>query len=335
MTSTPPPSIYFTEAYGRAEATQYPRRSWHALAPHEGWHMPLLIGDDCGPAVDAVSPYGYSGIFANEGLGQADLLDAWCGTRAELRRLGAIAVFLRFAPFLPNMPARLAGLPGLKMRHVSDTILVNCADTATMWGTMKGNCRTAVRKAERSGFSTEIHSIESSDLAPAAPFRRLYEATMTRIGAASRYFFTDEYYDTLLAGLQIRLASVVVRDRCDEPAAASLLLLDDSIVHYHLSGSNPGVGGGVANNLLLWEILKWASAHGYQSVHLGGGTSRRDSLFRFKESFGGTAVPYHVGQAVLQPDAYESVTTLHARSHNVSRAELDHRDHFPAYRTPL
>ncbi|WP_348788959.1 GNAT family N-acetyltransferase [Leifsonia sp. NPDC080035] len=326
-------SVYFTRGYGEAAAITDGGR-WTILSTADGsWQLPLvLVPAPYGDGFEARSPYGYAGIHIDPAIGTGEAQRLWRESIEVLRGLDVVTVFLRFSPLDVGSALRARDLEGLTVRHVSDTVLVSTADADSVWNALRGRARTAIRKARAAGMTAELRPATADDLSSGSAFRRLYEGTMARVGAADRYYFADDYYRALLDGLGEDLLVCTVRDAAHGPVAASLVMVDGDGLHYHLSGSTPEGARAGANNLLIWQILSDASARGLRHVHLGGGVSNADSLFRFKESFGGAIVPFHIGSAVIDPVEYDRLVSRRAAERAVPVSALVDSGYFPGFR---
>jgi serine/alanine adding enzyme len=308
-------------------------KRWVRVEDDQGqWEMPLILTRLRGGGYDAASPYGYSGIHISEALGPEQRERAWNTTLDALRDLGVVSLFLRFAPFEEGNRTRAASLATLDMVHLSDTIAVPTNDADDVWTAMQGRARTAVRKAQKAGMTASVEPASMASMSEGGDFRVLYDSTMERLEAASHHRYNDSYYSQLSETLGENLQLVVVRASSGQPVAASLLMIDDSVVHYHLSGSDPAAARDGANNLLLWSILEWSAANGHPRVHLGGGTSAMDSLYKFKLAFGGSAHPYFVGRAVVNKGRYDKLVEERAGELGIEVAKLRESSHFPLYR---
>jgi lipid II:glycine glycyltransferase (peptidoglycan interpeptide bridge formation enzyme) len=200
------------------------------------------------------------------------------------------------------------------------------------WKAMEGRSRTAIRKAERSGFDSRLRPVRPDDTEPGSTFRRLYETTMARVGSSPRYLFTDEYYQQLLHGLGPALLMAEVYDPDGVIVAASLVMRHRGRAHYHLAGSDPGAARLGANNLLVWAIIGWAAAEGLDLVHLGGGLTADDNLFRFKRSFGGRAAEFWTGTAVLDESQYRILAEERSSRLGIPLDRMRTSSFFPLYR---
>ena len=56
-----------------------------------------------------------------------------------------------------------------------------------------------------------------------------------------------------------------------EIIAMSIILYDNNIMHYHLSGAKYEYRPLAPTNLLLFEAALWGYKQGFKSFHLGGG----------------------------------------------------------------
>jgi len=320
--------IYFTHAYGHADAV---RASAKWILIHDAaytWQMPLLVNENEAGHLDAASPYGYSGVYAHPHLSPTDLQNRWRNSRQTLHEMGVVTLLLRHSPLAPQAPDQ----PDARI-VVSDhpTQAVDTTDLSDAWCAMEGRSRTAVRKALRSGLTADLREATIDDLAPGAPFRRLYSETMARLGAADNYQFSDLYFEELMGGMSERLLLATVTDALGTVGAAALFMRHAARLHYHLSGSTPDAARLGANNLMLWHAIESAGA---EIVHLGGGVSPRDHLYRFKRSFGGAELNYRVTGYVLDHGTYTDLLERRANELSIPTHILLQTRHFPPYRAP-
>jgi len=327
-------SVYQSRSYGEA-AARSAGAIWDTIGDEDGrWRLPLCINSvNLGGQIshDAVSPYGYPGIWADPRMSADDVLAAWDDTLRLLSERDIVSVFLRFAPYRDGVERRV-NLPGLELVELSETVLVELGEEAGMWAGMHGRSRTAIRKAEREGLNARVVMERPLSLGPESGFRNVYGIAMERVGATAAHLHEDEYYERLSNAEDVDLHLVEVRDADDDVVAAALLLIDEEAVHYHLSGSVVEAARNGANNLMIWTAMKWAAGEGHKRFHLGGGTSRADGLFRFKASFGGMTMPFLVGRLIVRPEAYGSLVTERARQLGVRPRLLQEGSFFPAYR---
>lgn len=322
-----PPSVYSSAEYGRTVAEEEDG-IWLLIRDDQGdWQLPLVLRRIPGTDhMDAATPYGYGGLHIGDTLSDAEAEDRWQKTVKLLQDRGVVSVFLRFPPFLPRQAERASSLPGLSVRDVSQTILVPTGTDEDMWAAMRQSSRRQVRSAEKAGCSVEI-TPPSPPLIDEA--RSLYEQTMDRVGATNRYYFSEGYFHSLSRlGEELRIARVV--SPAGTCVASSFVFVDHEFAHYHLGGSSREIPG--VNNLMFWGLFQWATHAGLKAVHLGGGLSDGDSLFKFKSSLGGAAETFSLGSAILLDGVYDDLVTRRAGEIGAAAEELKAGHFFPAYR---
>lgn len=325
------PDTYFTAGYGRASALTR-GGEWHCLRWQDEIVLPYVVNAVDGAVFDAASPYGYSGIHVAPTCDAQDLARFWKETKEEWRDRRIVAMFFRFSPLDPGSLRAAAALDDVVLTRRGDTIAIPVDQgPEVMWRELKSSCRYMIRKAGKAGLTARVRAARPADLAPDAPFRTLYARTMKRVGGADAYLFGDDYYRALSHGLGDGLAIAEVIEPGERVVAASLLFVHRDRVHYHLAGSDAEAAAG-ANNVLVWTILSWAAQNGRRWVHLGGGVRPGDSLFWFKESFGGCRVEFWTGATVLDQAAYDRLVQEHAVVTGTAAEQLNASGFFPAYR---
>jgi hypothetical protein len=323
------PDVYFTPGYGRA-AVVAERGEWVLLEAFDGaWQVPLVVRTLIDGTKDAISPYGYSGAYASLSLSSVQIQAAWSATLTSLRELGMISLLLRHSPLVPQ-GSDLPGLRSIISGH--PTIVLEPADNDSAWSGMAGSCRNQIRKALKNGYTGDVRQVSGRDLEPGGAFRRLYEGTMQRVDAAPLYTFSDQYYRELCDGLGANLLICEVRDKMGLVAASMLLMRHTQRLHGHLSGSNRDDARMGSNNLLTWTATQYAIDQGLRQYHLGGGLGQRDSLFRFKQTFGGRELEYGVSGMIIDHRQYQSQVERRARECDTTSEALTTSNYFPAYR---
>ena len=285
---------------------------------------------------DAVSPYGYAGTWCPVEL-PVERLAAF---REELRQVwaaaGCVAEFQRMSGLVGDPTRVLAADAGLTGRHLADTVVIPLSAGAdAAFAAYEGRARTKVRKAAKLGYTWSIRPTTPEDLTPDAPFPVLYRRTMELAEAKPWYFFPDAYFQRLHDGLDGGLRLLEVRDAEGVVRSAGLVLVPDprsenGLLHLHLTGSDRDALRDGAGNLLYDGLIRWGCANGFARLHIGGGLTKDDALFYFKQSFGGERVPFWIASAVIDPAAYEALTA--ARAAQTERAPEALTGFFPAYR---
>jgi Acetyltransferase (GNAT) domain len=325
----PSPDVYFTSGYGRAAGVMAGGK-WGLLEAYNGaWQVPLIVRTLVDGTKDAISPYGYSGVYASPSMSSVQVAEAWSATVNRLRELGVISMLLRHSPLVPQA-SDLSGLRPIISGH--PTIVLEPADSDAAWTGMEKNCRKKIRKALKNGYGADVRQATVQDLASGGDFRRLYEETMQRLDASPQYFFGDDYYTELIEGLGSNLLIAEVKDPTGAVAASALLMRHGQRLHTHLSCSKQEDARMGTNNLMLWTATQFAIAQGLRQFHLGGGISQRDGLFKFKHTFGGRELEYSVSGLIIDHERYQALTKNRAKVCDVTSETLMTSNFFPAYR---
>jgi serine/alanine adding enzyme len=178
--------------------------------------------------------------------------------------------------------------------------------------------RRLVRRAQVAGHEVAIERAPRS----LDEFVPLYEQTMRRADAAPFYFFPPAYWAALAR--DVPLVRVDVRAH-GELRASVLGLGEPPWLHYHLGAASDAARGTGASHLALHELARWGRAHGFTTLHLGGGVGgRADSLLAYKLRFApGGLIGAAIGKAVHDEAAYLRLT---------GKPAVDWDGFFPAYR---
>ncbi len=196
---------------------------------------------------------------------------------------------------------------------------------------MRTNHRRDIRRARTDGMIvTEDPEFRRIDL-----FRRFYCETMDRVGAASGYYFPDGYFNSLKRHLGNR-AKLLFSEQDGKAVSGSIFLLTGDIVQYHLGGTPTefrSCHGAV--KLIFDQMRHWATENGYAWFHLGGGLgASEDSLFRFKQGFSNTRLPFGTVRMIVDPDAYRELTRQRIAQTGDNSEDEGEQSFFPAYRRP-
>lgn len=268
---------------------------------------------------DFATPYGYGGWLI-EGTGIENLLEEytkWC----EKNKI--ISEFVRFHPVLENH-MEVSGI--YEITPCGKTIIMDLSSQETIWGNMISKNRNMVRKAQKN--EVRIYNGRCPELYK--EFRAIYNGTMDRDSAEKYYYFEEEFYRSVLEDLpwNSQIFYAVFKEKV---VAASIMLMANGRMNYHLSGSVKEYGHLAPTNLLLFEAALWGCANGYRTLYLGGGVgSGEDSLFKFKRAFyrGEKLNRFYVGRKIFDREMYDKLIGL--------RSEFGFSfktGYFPAYRS--
>lgn len=263
---------------------------------------------------DFSTPYGYGGWLI-EGEKREALFGAyedWC------RENGIISEFVRFHPMIRNHKSAAAFY---EIKQLGEVVHMELSSPDSIWDNLTSKNRNMIRKAQRNGV--QIKSGESAELYET--FRQIYNATMDKDEAEKYYYFQPAFYDSVREDLQGN-AKLFFAERDGQIIAASIMLIANSRMNYHLSGSVSEFNTYAPSNLMLYEAGMWGCAHGCKTLYLGGGVgSGTDSLFKFKRAFfKGDLHHFYIGKKVYDSKKYDELIRL--RDKGITR------DYFPLYR---
>ncbi|HLL82213.1 MAG TPA: GNAT family N-acetyltransferase [Longimicrobium sp.] len=274
-----------------------------------------------GPASDLISPYGYGGAYV-WGDAPAELAARfWAGFDEWARREKVVSEFVRFSLF----PEILLPYPGTREERLQNVVRSLDLDEERMWMDFEHKVRKNVKRAQRSGVTVELdpHGARLDD------FLRIYQSTMDRREADSRYYFPRSYFERLQSGLpgQFMYFHALLGG---EVVSTELVLASAENVYSFLGGTDPESFATRPNDLLKHEIIRWAAGEGKRRFVLGGGYQPDDGIYRYKLAFApGGATPYRVGYRVLDPELYAA---LSRRRPGEPVPDAASGGYFPAYR---
>jgi hypothetical protein len=242
----------------------------------------------------------------------------------HLRTIGIVSVFVRLHPILDAGPP--TGV-GTLVEH-GDTVGIDLTvSSEALWSETRSDHRSQINRALRAGHRAWM----DEDWRHYEAFKRIYRATMERVGASDFYHFDDAYFDALRASLGPSLhLSVVEID--GSIAAAGLFVETAGLVEFHLSGTEESFLKDRPTKLMLHSVRAWAKDRGDRVMHLGGGVGgAHDSLFDFKAGFSKGRYPFHTLRLVSDPERYAELVL----ANDPDADTTDLTGFFPAYRRPL
>jgi hypothetical protein len=266
-----------------------------------GARVPLLVRDIPGTErLDAISPYGYPGAIV-EGSGQptapADV--DWSGS--EL-----VSIFAR---------ERLEGEPWLAGARERSAVLLH--DPARP-RRLRPRLAEQIRSNERRGWSVERASGPDASLEQRAAFERAYEQTMRRTDAAERYFFSGDYFESVLSFGDSWLLLASGGD--GGFGAGAIVARSDAMLHYFLGGTAEEQLADSPFKNVVEAMMRLADELGLP-LNLGGGVRPGDGLEAFKRGFANAELPFHTHEVVSDEEEYARLS-----------AGCPQGGFFPAYR---
>ena len=164
----------------------------------------------------------------------------------------------------------------------SNTLILNTDKTEeNLWIGMEGRARNLVRKAEKSDLIVKYLNPNDKNV---DIFYSLLESTFAKNKMKpphSKYFY-KLLIDKLITTNNLLFLSV----EKDAKIVAMGIFLFNSIQIHFISGTSSAIGNKFgANNLMHWEVIKFASRKNINKYDFGGLGIK--SIDKFKQSFGG------------------------------------------------
>ncbi len=262
--------------------------------------MPLIVREIEGSdRLDATSPYGYPGATIS-GARPAPAPEGvdWSPT-------GLISVFAR---------ERLLADAWVAGASERSPVLVH---DPTKPRRLRSRLAEQIRANSRDGWTVDAHPGPQSAPADRDAFALAYGETMRRTGAAERYLYPPEYFDSVLSSPRSWL--LVARRRA-EAGAAAILGTSDGVLHYYLGGTADRFREASPFKNVVAAMLDRADEL-QLPLNLGGGVTAGDGLETFKRGFANAELPFRTHELVCDQGEYERLA-----------AGRDAGDFFPAYR---
>jgi hypothetical protein len=273
---------------------------------------------------DATSPYGYPAPIMGPGWDEESARRLLAEFQHEAARRNIVSVFLRWHPLLP-LPAQASTADEQFVRE-GQTVYIDLTlpEQVLAWHVRRGH-RYEINRLARSGFHATMDDWSLFDR-----YRKIYEQTMARVGANSRYFFSKDYFQELRSSLgdQLHLGCVISPE--GDLAAASLFTESQGIVQFHLSGTAEDYWKQSPTKLLLCFTRDWARERRNRWLHLGGGLGgQEDSLFAFKAGFSKLRASFRTSRIILDRRKYSALVDRWTTAHPTRETGSNF---FPMYR---
>lgn len=271
---------------------------------------------------DLITPYGYGGIafswFATNHFKQNVLSKI----HSYLEKTNCISLFLRLHPIL-NSDLH----DDVYIHKNGMTLAVNLENSfESISKNYSSGHRYDIRKSLKNESITVVDDVSFEYF---ERFIEVYTETMHLLDASDFYFFDREYFHNLKENLDNSLKLIVVKLN-NSVIGASLFMLHNNIIQYHLSGTISEGRGYQPSKLILNYMIQWGVENNYKYLHLGGGVgSEKDHLYEFKKRFSATEFEFCTVRMITNKDMYTDLCKILKYSedeiHNTS-------DFFPLYR---
>ena len=280
-----------------------------------------------GALYDAASAYGYAGPFA-WGAGDRENVSKafWAEFRAWAQDHQVVSEFVRFSLF----SGAILRYFGETWRAATQIIRSLDVEEPNLWMDLDYKIRKNISTAIRRGVQVEVdeQGTRFSD------FLRVYYRTIDWRRALESQHFPRAYFELIQARLRGQFAYFhALVDGA--PVSTELVLISERSVYSFLDGTVEEAFDYRPNDLLKFEIMRWAKRRGKSHFVLGGGNQGEDRLYKHKRAFAPNGqTRYLLGGQVFSGELYAALVGARQR-YGLERGEewRPRQGIFPAYRS--
>ena len=162
-----------------------------------------------------------------------------------------------------------------------------------IWMSFRGRCRRAIRKGEKNGVV--IRDLRDDDI---DRYYEMIEMTYEKWNIPPP-LKKQHLIDVLNTFPREENVKALVAERDGIVLSGAVFLIYNSVVYYWDGCSDPEYYKYSPNNLLHWELIKWALQRGLDTYDMVG--ANMESIARFKESFSPVLKTYYDVTKVFNP----------------------------------
>jgi hypothetical protein len=153
-------------------------------------------------------------------------------------------------------------------------------DADSLFNRFESSVRRAVRKAEKSEVKVEF----SESFEAVRDFYRLHCLTRKKHGLPPQPFrFFQQIHEHIIGQ---KKGIVVTAKSFGHPIASAMFFFNGLEAVYKFGASNKSEQQLRANNLVMWEAIKWFAANGVKMLRFGRTSCHNEGLRRYKLSWG-------------------------------------------------
>jgi hypothetical protein len=303
---------YSPDYYDIFEKSDYGKAECYIFSNHEGFiYYPYLVNnanlfglETEIPCWDIQGAYGLNGPVAS--VDDNNLFSEFSNDfLLYCKETGIVSEFIRFNPVINNhvIPKYVTPV------YSNDVIIIDLSKTEDeLWmNSYSPEKRRNVRKAIHYGLTFKI--IRGKDLTEEYldAFISLYYKTMQRVNAESFYFFRKEFFidfsklrgdcfSVLFVYYGTKIISVYTSVHMNEHAYGFLAANDTEFAK--LQSSNYAIHN---FSLFLKDL-------GVKYFHIGGGVTKGDSIYSFKQGFNrNSSNKFHIGKVIHNEPVYKEL----------------------------
>ena len=252
------------------------------------------------PFFDLITPYGYGGVAFKKNTDTDFKENIFELLRDCLSNTNCISVFLRLHPLLNNNVKEGEFVFG---NGVTLATKLN-SSYPDLYNKYSSGHKYDLKKSKK---NENISIVDDADFIFFDNFIEIYLETMRYLQATDFYFFDREYFYRMKGLLADKLKLVVVKFN-EQVIGASLFMLDNGIIQYHLSGTTIDGKKYQPSKLILDYMIDWGISQGYNFLHLGGGVGgQQDALYKFKKGFTADEYSFYTVRLIINSTAYRQL----------------------------
>jgi len=157
-----------------------------------------------------------------------------------------------------------------------------CENTEKIFASLRSNTKRNIKKAIREGVTVKF----SNSINATKEYYRLHSATRKKHGLPPQPFqFFKKIYNHVIAKDQGVVVLGYEHEKC---IAGAIFFHFGSKAVYKFGASDMKYQQLRANNLIMWEAIKWYAEHGYDNFCFGKTEPENDGLRQFKQGWGTT-----------------------------------------------
>ena len=210
---------------------------------------------------DVITPYGYSGAFYwGDGVQYKNTF--WEQYRLWCQENKIISTLMRLSLFEGRVLTPIGRIESPYGNIVRSLQL----EEEELWYDYKHAVRKNIKRAINSGLQIEV-DLSGEKL---EDFLRIYYSTMDRVDAKSQYYYSVDYFKSIIKKLPKNYVFFHVLYE-EKVISTELVLLSHNDIYSFLGGTESEYRNMRPNNFLKHEIIKWGRENGKCNFVLGGG----------------------------------------------------------------
>lgn len=257
---------------------------------------------------DISTPYGYGGPLIDGDLDDENVKRFFIELNKYCEKKNIISQFIRFNPITKNHEIFR---DNSNIKTLKQSVYIDTMSKEIIFENLTSKNRNMIRKAKKNNVEIFYDDGENIEC-----FIKIYNETMKRNGATEYYYFNNDYFDYICKNMKksVKLFYAMYNNKI---VSSSIILYNETTMHYHLSGTLGEYMPLAVNNLLLYNAALWGCEKGIEKFHLGGGINNQDSLFSFKKNFNKHGlIDFYIGSNIFNKDKFNHLVELRKKYDN-------------------